>query len=69
MIILNEKINDTYSAGRAWLKRQLEIDDIKQNLPDYDRPLKNFDTKSNSPFKSRVARYGFSGACFKYIAP
>lgn len=65
--IMTQKINDTYTAGREWLKRQLEIEEF--DLPDYERPLKNFDTKHVGPFKSKVARYGFAGACFRVVAP
>lgn len=61
------KINDTYTAGQVWLRRQLEIDEA--NMPDYERPLKKFDTKIMSPFKSQVTRYGFVTACFKAVAP
>lgn len=36
---LEANINDTYTAGQAWLRRQIEIDEL--SLPDpYPRPLK-----------------------------
>lgn len=34
---MKTKINDTYTAGRVWLAKQLELEE--RNLFDYERPL------------------------------
>ncbi len=62
-----KEIKDIHTAGQYWLKRQLEIDEAR--MFDYERPLKNFDTKRVNPFKKKVARYGFAGACIRAVAP
>lgn len=66
MITINKFIT-VQQAGRACLKRQLEIDEA--NLPDYPRPLKRITKKSKNPFMTLASQYGFARAIYRYIAP
>jgi len=66
-MIINTKFFSVIQAGRACLKRQLEIDEA--NLPDYPRPLKKITKKGKTPFQTMASRYGFAGACYRYMAP
>lgn len=66
-MIIPNTIKDTYSAGRAWLSRQLVIDDL--SLPDYDRPLKSITRKGKSPLEKQIAQYGFLTAITKNLLP
>lgn len=64
---LPNTIQDTYTAGREWMKRRLELDEF--TLPDYERPLKTITEKGKSPFQKQIAQYGFAQAVFKNFLP
>jgi hypothetical protein len=66
-MIINTKFITVQQAGRACLKRQLEIDEV--NLPDYPRPLKKIKGTHKNYFQTQAAKYGFVMAVVRCNLP
>lgn len=67
-MIINTKFITVQQAGRACLKRQLEIDEC--NLPDYQRPLKVIKERTHKTFfQKEVDKHGFLVAFIKSNLP
>jgi len=67
MIITRSQFKDTKAVAEAWINHQCYLDEL--DLHDYERPLKVMKEVGPGPFEKMVARYGFAGACLRYIAP
>jgi len=68
MIVNIKKFYTLQQAGRACLKRQLEVDEV--NLPDYQRPLKVIKERTHKTFFQKdVDKHGFIMAVVKSNLP
>lgn len=66
-MFINTKFITVQQAGRACLKRQLEIDEV--NLPDYPRPLKKIKGTHKTYFQKEAGKHGFIMAVIRSNLP